>query len=324
MKQQQQPKVSVIILNWNGLKYIHECINSVLEQIYTNIEILIVDNASTDSSLIECRDRYKSISIIENKKNFGFAKGMNIGIAEATGDYILLLNTDVYLRDDYVSVCINEFLEDDTLGCVAGYEYIWTNYFLSDIPAFSGIYGLRKRLQITPITTNSKFVFGVSGSFPMFSSQAINDIKTSYGTFFDEYFETGWEDNDLRFRFVYRNWKTKLANTIAWHVGSASDDENKKLINKNFKYQVRIFRNRFFIQKKYVSLFYQSWNVMLNCLNCLIPFYYLIIRPQSFFAYILGYFQYSKHKKRIKSESTNVKTSLLVDKKELYKYFIGF
>jgi len=324
MKQQQNPKVSVIVLNWDGLKYIHECIDSVLKQTYTNIEILFVDNASTDNSLIECKDRYKSISFIENEENVGFAKGMNIGIDRATGNYILLLNTDVYLREDYISVCVNEFLKDDTLGCIAGYEYIWADYFLSGNQAFSGVYGLRKRLQITPTNIDSKFVFGVSGSFPMFSMRSIKDIIQAYGSFFDEEFGTGWEDNDLRFRYILRNWKTKLANTIAWHVGSASDRENKKLVDKSIEYQVRIFRNRFFIQKKYIATLFPCWNFQLYSLNLMILFYYLLTTPRSSIAYVKGYILYLKKLSYLNLQQKRILDAMIVNKKELLKYIIGF
>lgn len=319
------PKVSVVILNWNGLKYIHSCINSVLYQTYKNIEVLFVDNASTDASLIECKNIYKSIRFIENSTNVGFAKGMNIGISEAVGEFILLLNTDVYLKEDYIYMCVNDFLNDEMVGCVSGYEYVWFNNERSNIKAFSGTYGLKKRLQVssTNIESNS-WVFGVSGSFPMFSSKAIEDIIDVYGSFFDESFETGWEDNDLRFRFVFRNWKTKLSNTIAWHVGSAAALEKKKLVDKDVKYQIRIFRNRFIIKKKYISLFYPRWNMMLNCLNLIIPFYYLITKPKSFYAYILGYFQYCTCKSKIALDYDRIKSSMIVDRKIIYKFIIGF
>ena len=321
----KDPKVSVVILNWNGLKYIHSCINSVLNQTYKNIEILFVDNASTDTSLIECKTLYDSVRFIENRTNVGFAKGMNIGISEAVGDFILLLNTDVYLKEDYIYICVNEFLNDKTIGCVGGYEYVWFNNELSNIKAFSGGYGIKKRLQITSTNIDdASWLFGVSGSFPMLSSVAVRDIIDAYGSFLDESFETGWEDNDLRFRFVFRNWKTKLVNTIAWHVGSAAALEKKKLVDKDLKYQIRIFRNRFFIKKKYISLFYPRWNMILNCLNLMIPFYYLITTPKSFYAYVLGYFQYCKHKKNIILEHDRIESSMIVDKKIIYKFLIGF
>ena len=320
------PKVSVVILNWNGGKYIHVCINSVLSQTYKTIEVILVDNCSSDGSIQDCMENYKTIIFVVNQENYGFAKGMNIGISRASGEYILLLNTDVCLRNDYIEKCIQVFKHDLSVGCVAGYEYLWTNGNFTTIKSFTGYYGLKKRLQISATTSlvDREYTFGVSGSFPMFSSSSIQDIMDSYAFFFDEKFETGWEDNDLRFRFIFRNWKTKIANTIAWHVGSASDAENKKLIDKSYNYQVRIFRNRFFIQKKYISTLYPLWNIQLNILNLFIPIYYLFVNPVSAKAYIQGYVLFKRNMKYLKQQQKITKESICVDKKELYKYLIGF
>ena len=64
--------------------------------------------------------------------------------------------------------------------------------------------------------------------------------------------------------------------------------------------------------------------MILNCLNLMIPFYYLITTPKSFYAYVLGYFQYCKHKKNIILEHDRIESSMIVDKKIIYKFLIGF
>jgi GT2 family glycosyltransferase len=84
------PKISIIILNWNGEKYIKECLESVLKTEYPNFEVIVVDNASTDRSK-EIIKRYPQVKLIENKKNLGFCEGNNIGIRCAIGDIIILL-----------------------------------------------------------------------------------------------------------------------------------------------------------------------------------------------------------------------------------------
>ena len=72
------PLVSVIILNWNGGAYAEEAILSILKQDYSEYELIVVDNGSTDSSLRIIKDRFKGrLCLIENKANVGFAAGNN-------------------------------------------------------------------------------------------------------------------------------------------------------------------------------------------------------------------------------------------------------
>jgi len=95
------PEVSVIILNYNGRKnldkILKDCLESVLKTDYPDFEVLFVDNASTDDSVKFIKrefDRNKKLRIIQNERNFGFAEGNNIGIKNAKGKYIALLNND--------------------------------------------------------------------------------------------------------------------------------------------------------------------------------------------------------------------------------------
>lgn len=91
------PKVFAIILNYNGKETLLECIGSLHGSIYPNLEIVIVDNASTDGSLAIAKKKYPNIHYIVNSKNIGFSAGNNIGIRfalEKFADYVFLLNND--------------------------------------------------------------------------------------------------------------------------------------------------------------------------------------------------------------------------------------
>lgn len=99
-----EPLISAIILNWNGIKVIEACVNSILNQTYKNIEIIVVDNASADNSLNLVRNKFPQIKIIANSKNLGFGGGNNQGIMQAKGKYILMLNNDTRLEPN----CLEE------------------------------------------------------------------------------------------------------------------------------------------------------------------------------------------------------------------------
>jgi GT2 family glycosyltransferase/2-polyprenyl-3-methyl-5-hydroxy-6-metoxy-1,4-benzoquinol methylase len=92
-----EPTISIIIVNWNGKEDTINCITSLNQLNYTNYEVIIVDNGSTDDSVKAIKTAFPNISIIEEKNNTGFSGGNNIGIKyalESSSDYILLLNND--------------------------------------------------------------------------------------------------------------------------------------------------------------------------------------------------------------------------------------
>jgi GT2 family glycosyltransferase len=92
-----EPVLSVIIPNWNGKRFIMECIDSLKAQTFQDFETILVDNGSTDGSAEFAEERYGDfIRIIRNKRNLGFTGGNNVGIRAARGSYIVLLNNDTW------------------------------------------------------------------------------------------------------------------------------------------------------------------------------------------------------------------------------------
>ncbi len=89
-----QPKVSVIIVNWNGKSLLEDCLGSLAAQTAKEIEIILVDNGSKDGSVEYVRERYPGVKLISLPENLGFAGGNNAGIRVARGEYIALLNND--------------------------------------------------------------------------------------------------------------------------------------------------------------------------------------------------------------------------------------
>lgn len=118
-KQKLKPLVSIIIVNWNGLVDLKACLASLKVIAYPNYEIIIVDNGSTDGSQKYVRDQktgIKNLTLIENKKNLGYAAGNNIGYKKAKGSFLLLLNNDTVIESDFLSVLVQRIIEDQTIG----------------------------------------------------------------------------------------------------------------------------------------------------------------------------------------------------------------
>ena len=86
----KKPLVSIIVLNYNAGKLLLDCITSLKKAAYKNMEILIVDNISSDGSHTKCKEKFPDIKLIQNKKNLGYCGGNNVGINEASGEFIVI------------------------------------------------------------------------------------------------------------------------------------------------------------------------------------------------------------------------------------------
>ena len=113
------PSVSVIILNFNGKNYIEKCLSSVLGTKYPNLEVILVDNASTDCSLDLVQKSFGSderLRIIRNSENLGFSAGNNVGFRHAAGNYIVFLNNDTIVDPCWLTHLIDAMERDKTIG----------------------------------------------------------------------------------------------------------------------------------------------------------------------------------------------------------------
>ena len=102
----KEPLVSIIILNYNAGELLFNCIKSIKKSNYSNVEIIVVDNVSSDNSHIKCKEKYQEIKLIQNKENFGYCGGNNIGIKQATGEFVIILNPDTIVQPN----CIGELV----------------------------------------------------------------------------------------------------------------------------------------------------------------------------------------------------------------------
>lgn len=146
--------VTVVIVSYNASSYLKECIGSILALTKApNIEIIVVDNNSTDNSVEIARGFGKSVTVVANKDNRGFGAGVNVGLKKATGKFVLVLNPDIRFLEDTISkmmAYLESHSEVGLAGCTlldseekmlpnGGYLptltrlFLWT-FFLDDIP----------------------------------------------------------------------------------------------------------------------------------------------------------------------------------------------
>jgi len=96
------PAISVIILNYNGLHLLSECLDSLRRQTFRDFEVIFVDNDSTDGSVAFVEENYPEVKVIENRENLGFGEGNNVGMRVAQGKYIALLNNDTVTHPEWL------------------------------------------------------------------------------------------------------------------------------------------------------------------------------------------------------------------------------
>tara|TARA_B100000676_G_scaffold144441_1_gene142902 strand:- start:1083 stop:2129 length:1047 start_codon:yes stop_codon:yes gene_type:complete len=105
--EENEPLVSIIILNYNAGKLLKNCVKSILESNYKNLEILVVDNISNDGSQHLCKKEFQQIKLIENKENLGYCEGNNVGIREANGKFIVIINPDTEVSPTWLHELLN-------------------------------------------------------------------------------------------------------------------------------------------------------------------------------------------------------------------------
>jgi len=110
-------KVSVIVLAWNGEKYLQPCLQALLAQEYSPFEILVVDNASTDGSVAVIEKFSLRVRLTQNAYNLGFSAGNNVGIDQVDGDIVVLLNQDTVVQPGWLRA-IAETFADSSIGIV--------------------------------------------------------------------------------------------------------------------------------------------------------------------------------------------------------------
>jgi len=115
----EEPLVSIIIVNYNGLKHLKECFDSLFRLKYKNKEIIFVDNGSTDKSIEFIKKNYDNVRIIQLDKNLGFAEPNNIGLAHSKGKYIALLNNDTIVDENWLTELVKMAESSDDIGVVA-------------------------------------------------------------------------------------------------------------------------------------------------------------------------------------------------------------
>lgn len=207
-------KLSVVILNYNVSYFLELCLRSVEAAITDlNAEIIVVDNNSQDDSCNMVKRQFPNVKLIENKVNFGFSKGNNIGVAQAQGEYICILNPDTVVSEDTFATLLNYADTKNNLGIVGCKLIDGTGKFLPEskrnIP--KPIVSLKKMLGFPKAYYANQVPADSIGKVPIFVGAFMlmkKKVYESVGGLDEDYFMYG-EDVDLSYKILkagYENY----------------------------------------------------------------------------------------------------------------------
>lgn len=239
------PLISVNVLGFNSKKYLKDCFETLSLQTYKNLEISFIDNSSSDGSVDFLRTIFPNVNIIENDSNLGYAGGHNVGVKESRGDFILIMNPDVILSNNFIDNLFKCIQKDKKIGAISGKVFRWDfkNNHRTKIIDTAGL-KIYKNHRVTErgggMTKDhfnkSEEVFGLSGAVTLFRREALADVAYK-NEVWDERFINYKEDIDLCFRLRIRGWKIYyLPEAISWHdrweTGSDEHEKVRKTISK--------------------------------------------------------------------------------------------
>lgn len=234
------PKISVNLVTWNGEKYLPYLFKSLREQIFSDWELLVIDNASTDATVAALRQELTKLTIpsrlILNKDNKGFAGGHNQGFRESRSEWVLLLNQDMYLAPDCLSRLADSTGIDSSVAALTPRLMKW-NFpeGFSDTIDSLGLQVFRNRRVIDCESgkqwrdsgIDKKEVFGVSGALPLYRRAALEQVLLGESMVFDESYHSYKEDVDLAWRLQSAGYKSFLVSSaVGHHDRSAGLGEN--------------------------------------------------------------------------------------------------
>jgi hypothetical protein len=271
----KEPLVSVVITTWNRRDELKRTLVDLQTQDYHNTEIIVVDNGSQDGTLEMLREEFKKVRVIALERNIGI-EGTNIGMREAEGDFILLLDNDSSPKEDAIKRMVDVFLRESQIGIIA-FE----------------IHGPGYRPH-SPILSSPVYVYGFSGGGVGIRRSILNEV----GGFPEEYFLYLCEQ-DLSIRVLNAGYKiVQIPGIIAYHRTSP--------VSRNVK-EVAYYYTRNFIYLYFK--YYPLGEIFLRMAQLLFMVFYASFEQRTP-VYIRAFFDGLGSLKKIKRQK-NIKKDVL-------------
>jgi GT2 family glycosyltransferase len=222
--------ISVIIVNFNGKKFLPACLDAIKNQDFKDVEVVVADNGSHDDSCGIVNGVIRDAKVVLNGANIGFPAGMNVGIRNAAGKYVFALNFDCIMEPDFLGKLVHELDIRDDYGSACGKIYRMSEDFeKSNVIDSTGHLmidrGPDRRgwdVEDTGQYQQAEIVFGAPGNAALYKREMLDDIAFN-GEWYDESFFLNLEDIDLDWRANIFGWKCLyLPGAVCHHMTRAS------------------------------------------------------------------------------------------------------
>jgi GT2 family glycosyltransferase len=241
---------SLIVLNWNGKEHLARCLPSLWALDCSNYEVVLVDNGSTDDSVEYVISEFPGIRVIENRRNLGYAGGMNVGIAQSEGDVVVLLNNDIVVRRDWLSELVGAMAADERIG-IAGCKILFADGktlqhaggLISYPLALADHCGYRQ-----PDTGAYDVLADVA--YVTSAAMAIRRaVLAEVGDLDDGFFPIYYDDVDICYRARAAGWRVVYVPTaVLTHLESAT------MVRDSYRYFVSVHRSRLRFVLKHLNV----------------------------------------------------------------------
>ena len=291
MISQNNPLVSIVVPVYNTSKYLQDCINSLLSQTYENIEILIVNDGSTDNSLekINFYKQNKKIKIF-SKKNGGLSSARNFGISKSSGKYICFVDSDDYVSNFYVERLLSCFENNDIDACVCNFLFVSGNNIKKNISIDKKI---GNNLDFWEIYYNISSIYSTVTWNKMFLRRTLEDVLFIEGALHEDEF----------FINTYLTRKRKIV-FINDYLYFYRYNPNSIMHSKSNKQKLSFFAMKFNLER--TKLFLESNNTF---------------SKKSFNDCIFGYIYSNRsQRKEYKKEINSLRKTIKCNEKK-YRYF---
>lgn len=236
--------VSVIIVNWNGSSYLDTCLGSLAKQDYDAVEVIFVDNASTDHSVELVKKNFPKTKIVVSKKNLGFAGANNLGFHQATGEYVLFLNNDTRVTSTFLTELVKVVESSPKIaGAQSKMRLMDDPENLDSVGAFLTATGFLYHYGFIkpdgPKYDHQIPIFSAKGACMMFKRSVLQEVLVN-GELFDPQFFAYFEETDVCHRVWLAGYTIVFApKSLIYHkMGGTSKAMNSAFI------QFHSFKNR--------------------------------------------------------------------------------
>lgn len=225
-----KPLVSIIIPHWSppsnpiGREALLKCLDSVFNQTYSLLEVIVVNNEGRKPWFDEVEKKYPGVHWIHNSENRLFTGAMNQGISASKGEWVLSLNNDVVLRDDFIEKLVQEIPEDVKIGMVCGLLLKDGGEIIDSAGQCLGPaknprergHGEKFRGQYYK---EKEEIFSIPGACALYRRQMLEEIALGPGEYFDGTFGLFYEDLELAWRGWEKGWKALFVpQAVAYHT----------------------------------------------------------------------------------------------------------